>query len=212
MSNFGNALALVKEFRRPYVAINLAYYGLMLAVMFGTCAFRPIQKQLTQQVGAEVKQGILSPVGTLYTEKHFVAAVAVTFLVNLLVGGLLTITLPSLVVPFTGFLFGLFRAALWGVIFSPTATGITGARVIMGALIAVLLALEGQGYVLAILAGYIHNRLFLSPGSFEVASHWKGYKSGAVKAAKLYIMVAIVLLVAAMYEAVLGIYLAPWLR
>lgn len=46
-------------------------------------------------------------------------AIALTFAVNLGVESVLEIGVPSLLVPFGGVAFGLFRALLWGILFSP---------------------------------------------------------------------------------------------
>ncbi len=119
MSAVGGALHVVRDFRRPYVAINVGYYGLILAAMLAVAAYRPLQQPLHAAMQHEVRQGTLSPIRDIYTSKHFLAAVAVTFLVNLLAGSLLYINLPSLIVPFSGLLLGAVRAIMWGLLFAP---------------------------------------------------------------------------------------------
>jgi hypothetical protein len=64
------------------------------------------------------------------------------------------------------------------------------------------LILEGQAYILAILASYVQGVAFLRPQSVGVAGHRQGYFEGAKRTARLYVLVAIVLAVAAVYEAV----------
>jgi len=62
--------------------------------------------------------------------------------------------------------------------------------------------LEGQGYILAILGSYVQGEAFLHPQSVGVVGHRQGYLEGARRTALLYVLVAIVLVVAAVYEAV----------
>ena len=111
-------------------------------------------------------------------------------------GGLAYIALPSLIFPFSGLLLGAFRALLWGLMFSPTA--------VMGAGFFLLLpttVLEGQGYVLAMLAAYVQGVAFLRPESVGAKTHRRGYWEGLKRSARIYVLVAIVLLVAAVVEA-----------
>jgi hypothetical protein len=70
------------------------------------------------------------------------------------------------------------------------------------------LLLEGQGYVLAMLAIYVQGRWVL-PG---MRPRGQAYWNGMVEAMRLYALVAIVLAIAAMYEAWELIYLAPLLK
>ena len=60
-----------------------------------------------------------------------------------------------------------------------TATvGLTAAKVLSDALIANLILLEGQGYVLAIPDAYVQGRRFLSPGQISTVNYWQGYGAG----------------------------------
>jgi hypothetical protein len=69
--------------------------------------------------------------------------------------------------------------------------------------------LEGQGYILAALAVYMHGRSFLAPRSMGAVSHGEGYVLGLKLSARLYLLVTIVLLIAALYEAFTGVYVVP---
>jgi hypothetical protein len=208
----GNALKVVRDFRRPYIAVNVGYYGLVLVTLLAAQAYSPLRQPVQRSIEQEVKEGTLAPVAKLYTHKHFLSAIAVTFAVNLLAGSLLVITVPSLIVPFSGVLLGAGRAVAWGLLFSPTAPGFTASKIAWAAILTVLIVLEGQGYILAMLASYIQGRLFLSPQQVGATSHWQGYKAGVGRCLRLYVLVAITLAVAAVYEATIGIYVAPHLR
>jgi hypothetical protein len=114
-------------------------------------------------------------------------------------------TLPSLFIPFSGFLMGILRAVLWGLLMAPTSPEL--AKIMIPHSLTLLL--EGQAYVLVLLAVYIQGKAFLWPRSEGAVSHLQGYKVGLVRTGKIYVLVTLVLLVAAIYEAVEVIYVAP---
>jgi len=124
--------------------------------------------------------------------------------VNLVLASFLEITLPSAIVPFLGFLLGVYRALLWGLIFSPAHPDMR--MVIIPH--SITLILEGQAYVLVLLAAYVQGRTFLWPKAAGVEveglsfaqRHWRGYVEGLKRTGKLYILITLTLLVAAIYE------------
>jgi len=73
------------------------------------------------------------------------------------------------------------------------------------------LILEGQGYILAILAAWVLGRAFVSPSSVGATGWLQGYGIGLRKALTIYILVAIVLALSAVYEALEVIYVVPLL-
>jgi hypothetical protein len=62
--------------------------------------------------------------------------------------------------------------------------------------------IEGQAYILTMLAAYIQGRSFLWPGTVGLESHWKGYGEGVKLSARLYVLVILTLVVAAVYEVI----------
>ena len=132
-----------------------------------------------------------------------------TFAVNLMGGSFASITLPSLLIPFGGLLIGAYRAVLWGLIFAPETLDVSVEGATRGALVALLILLEGQGYVLTMLAAYIHGRAWLWPASVDAASRWQGYKIGIRRSVLLYLLIAATLAVAAVYEAILVVVILP---
>lgn len=193
------AWAVVGRFRRAYVILNVVYYGLVVCGMVYV-AFNPsLQQTLLDAVGeAFFDEGPLSAVGQAYLGGQIVAAIALTFAVNLVIGSGVTITLPSLVIPFSGLLMGVYRAILWGLLLSPTTPEL---RMVMLPHSLTLLV-EGQAYVLAMLAAYVQGRAFLWPGTVGAATHRQGYVEGLKLSARLYLLVTLTLAVAAVYEAV----------
>jgi hypothetical protein len=185
-----------------YLFINLVYYGLVVAGMLFASTNRQVQQMLLEAVGEGFSQGMLADVVEAYTEGQLLQAIALTFVVNLFLGSLAVIALPSLVIPFSGMLVGAYRAIVWGLLFSPGAPGLPEMGLLPSLFLVGLLLLEGQGYILALLAAYVQGRSFLQPASVGVEGHARGYWEGVKRAALLYLLVVIVLAVAAAYEAV----------
>ena len=193
-----NSWVMVQDNRRPYLAINLTFYGLVLFFMIYAAFNQPLQRDLMNAVGQSFMTGPLSIVGSAYINAEVLKAIALTFSVNLFIGALITITLPSLIIPFSGMLIGFFRAILWGLILSPANPDL---RLVMIPHTITLL-LEGQAYILAMLAAYIQGRAFLKPGTIAVAGRWKGYLEGLKRTARIYLLVIITLVIAAVYEVI----------
>jgi hypothetical protein len=200
-----SALGVIREARRPYLILNLLYYGLVACAMGVTAFDRSLQQTLMDSVGGALTEGPLAPVLDAYTGGQVWLAIGLTFGINLLVGSFVTITLPSLVIPFSGFLLAAVRAGMWGVLFSPQIEGGVGAReLVVGLMLLILLFLEGQGYVLALFGAYLHGRAFLWPRTVGLTGRWQGYWHGLKEQARIYLLVALVLVIAAVYEVLLA--------
>ena len=106
-------------------------------------------------------------------------------------------------------LIGAYRAVLWGVLFAPSTTQVDASAIARGALFTLLLLLEGQGYVLTMLAVHMQGKAFLSPVSVLASNHWQGYRLGVRRTLRLYLLVVTVLAIAALYEAVLVVEILP---
>jgi hypothetical protein len=203
-----HAWAIVKEFRRTYIALNLIYYGLVVVAMIYV-AFNPsLQRSLLQTVGTAFTQGAFASVGNAYGSGQVIVAMLLTFVLNLMLGSFLVITLPSLLIPFSGLLMGICRAILWGLLLSPTTPQLALTMIPHS----LTLILEGQGYILAMLAAYVQGKAFLWPRTLRVATRWQGYKAGVKRSVQLYLLVILVLAIAAIYEAIEVILLARLFR
>jgi hypothetical protein len=203
-----SAWEIIKNNRRSYIVLNVVYYGLVVVFMV-YAAFNPdIQKALMDAVGATFMTGPLSFIGKAYANAEVLRAILVTFVINLFVGSFGSITLPSLIIPFSGLLVGIYRAAMWGLILSPASPDL---RLVMIPH-SITLLIEGQAYILTMLAAYIQGRSFLWPRTLGFTSHRKGYVEGVKRSARLYVLVISALVVAAVYEVievVLMIKIAP---
>ena len=209
MSMIKNAVNIVRQNWRAYATINLAYYGLVMVAMIFVAWHPEIQQELLKTVGkAFHNNGPLATVGSAYKGGNVAAAILLTFVVNLFIGSLLTITVPSMVVPYSGFVMGVTRAILWGLLLSPAEPKLCYAMIPHS----LTLLLEGQGYIMALFAAYVSGNAFLRPRSIGLKTHGEGYVAGLHQTASLYILVTLVLAVAAVYEALEVIYIVPLFR
>jgi hypothetical protein len=209
MTPISNAVGIVRRNWRAYIAINLVYYGLVAIAMLYVASHPEIQKKLLKAVDGALKgKGPLAEVKAAYTSGNVAAAALWTFVINLLVGSFLYITLPSMIVPFSGLLMGAVRAILWGLLFSPANPKLAGGMIPHS----LTLILEGQGYILALLAAYVAGNAFLRPHSVGAETHAKGHLVGLRQTASLYVLVTLTLAAAAVYEAVEVIYIVPLFR
>jgi len=198
MNLLKSAWELVQENRRVYITLNALYYGLVVICMVYVVFDQPLQDELLQSIGEAFMTGPLSFVGNAYINAKVLAAIAATFFVNLFVGSFGTITFPSLIIPFSGILVGFYRAVLWGLILSPAHPDL---RLIMIPH-SLTLILEGQAYILTMLAAYIQGRAFLLPKTVGLERRGQGYLEGLKQTGKMYLLVILTLLIAAIYEVI----------
>lgn len=203
MKAIQSALEIIKEFRRAYIVLNLVYYGLVICGMIYVAFNPPLQQSLLELVGSAFTEGPFSAVGSAYFGGQVLRAMVLTFVVNLFLRSIAVLTLPSLVIPFSGLLVGVYRAILWGVLLSPTSPEM---RLVMIPHSLVLI-LEGQAYILAMLAAYVQGKAFLWPRSAGVATRRQGYGLGVKRSARIYLLVVLVLAVSAVYEALEVIFI-----
>ena len=193
-----NAWQVVREHWRAYITINILYYGLVVAGMAYSLANPGLQQELIGGVGESLGPGgSLEGVTQAYDSGNVAVAAAVTFAVNLFAGALLVLTLPSLVIPYFGVLMGLYRAVLWGLLLAPQ-----GALALPMIPHSITLLLEGQGYILAMLGAYTIWRGFFRPQAYGASGRLAGYLAGLKRCARIYVLVVLVLAVAAIYEAI----------
>jgi hypothetical protein len=180
---------------RALLAVNVAYFGMVIAAV-GYAALNPVlQGELLEAIGqAFSPSGALGPLVSSYIEGRLAAAIGLTFLVNLVVGSAVMLTLPSLIVPFGGLITGLYRAFLWGILFSPTASSPLGSEWLL-ALPTILL--EGEAYVIAMLGVW----LWWWPVVRTRGRRWACWRAGALLQARIYPAVIVMLLLAAVVEA-----------
>jgi hypothetical protein len=194
--------APLREHRRAWLGMNILYFGTIALSMLAVLVYPAMQQSLWQSVGqAFSPTSTLGPLVQAYTEGRLLMAIALTFMVNLVFGSLLVLSLPSLLIPFAGILMGVVRAGLWGVLFSPF-----GGELQPGLLPhALTILLEGEAYVVAMLGVW----LWWWPVLRTPGRRWQLWRDGLVLQGRIYGVVALLLAIAAIYEALEVILLLP---
>jgi hypothetical protein len=207
---FARSFGLIREHWRAWLIANLVYYGVLIAGLVIIAFNRDLQQLLYDAIGKTFSGGgPLAAIGEAYTTGQVFRAIGLTFVVNLAIGTLVSITLPSLVIPFSGWLIAFYRALLWGFIFSPApGSALSGLGILSGVLIVGLLVLEGEGYVLGALAAWLQGRAVLAHKRLGYGTLGQGYLTGLRQTALMYVAIVIVLLVAAIYEVAISFVVA----
>lgn len=208
MNPIKKSFEIIRQNRWAYALINLIYFSLVVGGMIYVASNPELQRALMNAIGQSFTEGPLSSVGEAYGGGKVFSAMALTFVVNLVLGSLLVITLPSLIIPFSGLLVGGYRAILWGLLLSPADPTLRGPMIPHS----LTLILEGEAYILAMLAAYVHGKALLFPRTVGAESRLIAYVEGLKRTGWLYILVVVMLAVAAVYEALEVIYLAPLFR
>jgi hypothetical protein len=196
--------AILRRHWRAFLIMNALFFGVHVFAMAVVALEPSMQTDLVARVRREVRSGWMAPVADAYLSGNLPLAILWTFSLNFFIGALLTINLPSLVIPFSGIAAGLWRAALWGVMLSPVDPA-TRLRLLPHHLNTLL---EGECYVLAMLAAYLQGRWAL-PGT---CLRGEAYGDGLLESARLYRLIVPLLVIAAIYEAIEVIYLQPLLK
>jgi uncharacterized membrane protein SpoIIM required for sporulation len=121
---------------------------------------------------------------------------ATIFLINSIFASFLTITVPN-VMGF-GTITYIFRAIIWGLIYAPIDSQST---MLLLAVIPTLL-LEGIAYVIAFTSSLDLPLALITPERLKEKSRWKAFKKAWIYNLKSYVLVLIVLLIAAIVETV----------
>jgi hypothetical protein len=192
-------LAALTTHRRLTWTVHLVYFGLYLLAAALVFQAPDLRNALQAVIQTDLQKGggILHRAGTAYLSGHIAWAALVTFAINFFAGTLLVLTLPSCVIPGSGVLVAAFRAVLWGLILVPAT--LQQAFVMLphsGTLL-----LEGEGYILAAFFGLMVP-LSLRRQPTDSGSETKGgYRRAVLLNLKGSLLVALVLAVAATYEA-----------
>jgi hypothetical protein len=198
--------SIIQEEKEAYIFLNILYYGLVVLGMVYVTFFNPgLQETLMKAAGQAFTEGPLAAVGSAYSGGQVINSMIITFIVNLFLGSLIEMTLPSLIIPFSGLLMGAYRAILWGLLLSPANASLTGPMIPHS----LTLLIEGQAYILVMLSIYIHGKAILRPEVYGVTTRLRGYVEGLRRSGWIYLLVAVLLAIAAVYEALEVIYLAP---
>jgi hypothetical protein len=201
------AIAAAKKMRKLLTFVALLYVGSYLAGWYPISIKSPIAVETAQGITSSVLTE--TPFTTIFQSLQggdLLQAVLITFLVNLTTGAFLTTTLPGMV-PLIGALgtiaITLLRGFVIGVIYPEIlASSAAGFALGFGTLV-----LEWGAYVFSGAAG-IHIALApIMPRRYGVQSRWAAFKASWKDAARVYVIVVILLALGAIWEMT-GILLA----
>jgi hypothetical protein len=113
-------------------------------------------------------------------------------------GAFACVTLPSSLIPFSGFVIGSYRAAIWGLCLSPTSPRMLLAMIPHS----LTLLLEGEAYVVAMFGCYLWGKWLIRPASAGFPNSREAYRAGLRANLQLYRLILLLLPVAAVYEAI----------
>jgi hypothetical protein len=183
---------VVRENKRAYLIINLATYGLAIIGFLIGLAFPGLN---TEQVANLEDDGTGALVRNLvYTPPLFALVILA---VNVFRLSLVTIVLPSLVVPFAGLAFFGYWAVQTGIVLVP-ADAQGWVALIPHALTFII---ELQAYVLLVLGAYRLGRSWLFPRSVGALNRRRGYLQGLKQLGLLALPALVLLIVGAVWEA-----------
>jgi hypothetical protein len=187
---FKDSFRIIRANRKAYLWINIIFYGTIIIGSILLWLFPYNRTQAHYNLLDTIRTAALSPVlDAYYLHRNIPLAIWLTFSTNLFAGSFLTITLPSLFIPFLGIAYAAFRAFAWGY-----SLGI-------GSFLSFLvMVLEGQGYVLAAFGAYLLAVRFLFPKKYGLESRKKAYIAGLKINGKIYILITGMLIVAACFE------------
>ena len=191
------------EHLRALLAFNALYCG--VAALAGAYAFvnPAIQSALTEAaVDAFSPSGGLGAMVQAYLSGELLSAIVMTFLVNVVLGSFLFLTLPSAVIPFAGILLGVYRAVLWGLLFAPTQTNVMGPTLLLHV---PTILVEGEAYIVAMLGVWLWWHAVFS----RSGERWRAWRQGLLVQRRVYAGVVALLAIAAIYEAIEVIWILP---
>ncbi len=191
-------LGVIQEWRVLFWAVHLVVFGTVILLAALVYPAPSVQKFLLALVQQNIQsgKGPLGVAGSAYLSGNIPWAAAVTLGVNFALGSVATITLPSVVVPGIGALMAWLRAGAVGVILAPSMVALSE-RMIPHSFTVLL---EMEAYILAtFFALMIPIYLFRRQEGPTVV---RRYGRALLLNLKANVLIFLVLLVAAVYEAV----------
>ena len=190
-------LAEIRKYKHLFLTLHLIYFGTVVLFMLVAYHLPELQVCLLAGIGGAMDSpGPLAVAVKAYMSKNILWAAVITFAINFPLGSLACITLPSVIVPGAGVLVAGWRAALWGLLLAPTFVELSGVMLPHS----FTLLLEGEAYVIATFFGLLI--LVYLFRKAEGPSVGRRYGKALLMNVRGNLWVAIVLVVAAIYEAV----------
>jgi hypothetical protein len=185
---------------RAYLVLNALMYGLFLIGMGAALLFPELN---AAQIAGQDENGTTDLVVSLLSDVWLFSLTIL--LVNVVTVAVLTILLPSMVVPFLGIVVFMYRAFNFGVMLAPVDE--TTAKILIPHSLTILI--EFQAYVLVMLAAYVLGKAWLRPGTVGARNRRQGYVLGLRQIGWLSLPAMVLFVIGALYEAFEIIYLVP---
>jgi hypothetical protein len=193
-------IRILKENRRLYITLNLLFYGSIVVGLFYGFLRPDVGEEIAEWgVSALIEAPSTTPAIFAYLRGSFVAAAVFTFLGNLLMCSIsigLGLVFPPIVVLVIPLLTGV--GFIWGVAFGSVVLS-TGS---WSALVHLLtFAIEGQSIILVLFIMLRTCDAILRPHRFGETSRWSAYRQALGQTGRFYMLIVVILLVSAIYEA-----------
>ena len=183
-----------------YLALNAIMYGGFLVGMGTALVFPELNAMQNASLHEDgTRDLVVSLLGNFWLFSLTILAV------NTLTVGVLTILLPSMIVPFVGIALAAYRGFGFGVVLAPVDD--TVATTLLPHSLTILIEL--QAYVLVMLGAYVLGKSWLRPGAVGAHSRRQGYVRGLQQVGWLSLPALALFVVGALYEAFEIIYLVP---
>lgn len=195
---FGAPLEVIRDWRRLFCVLHWVGFGTLIlfaALVYHVPAVQTVMLNTTHQAIA-ADSGPLAMLGKAYLSGSVLRAAVVTLAINLFLGALASITVPSAILPGIGTFVAWLRAALIGMILAPTSVALS--CVMLPHSLTVLVEMEAY-FVASLFALMIPIYLFRKKEGPTVG---RRYGRALLLNVKAYMVVAVLLIVAALYEAV----------
>jgi len=191
----------VARYKKRFLYCFAIYYGLVIIGMVIGLLYPPISTGTGGNISSQfstVFPGLLQAIGA----GDVIKVILTIFVFNSILGSFLAITLLNLIG--IGTLVFIYRPIMWGLIYAPTSPS---AAVLLIAVIPTLI-LEGVAYVIAFAVSLDFVLAIAKPKALGEESRFKAWKKAWVYNLKSYVLVLIMLFVAAVVESVTIISLA----
>ncbi len=200
MSILSQAIEAARRMRIVLIFVALLYVGSYLAGWYLISIKSQVALDLAQLVsGAVLTESPFTTILQSLSSGDLVQAILVTFLLNLSTGAFFSTTLPG-ILPLVG-AFGtvaitLFRGFIIGVTY-PAVLASSGAGFVLGM---GTMVLELGAYVFSGAAGISSALAPILPKRYGTASRWVAFKMAWKDAARIYVIVIILLALGAIWE------------
>jgi hypothetical protein len=188
----------ISKYKRLFLALHFIYFGVAILFILVAYCLPELQVCLLAGIKSQVTggSGPLAVAGRAYMSKNILRAAVTTFVINFFLGSMAYITIPSIIIPAVGVIAIIFRAVMWGLLLAPTFDTLSGAMLPHS----LTILLEGEGYVVASFFGLLV--LVYLVRKAEGPSIPGRYGKALLMNLRGNVLVAIVLAIAAIYEAI----------